>query len=117
MNGKEIAQEIKQKRQPEHQFIRWWRAEHDWVNYELVDNFLEKASEDEEMDGYELVDIEAVWQALKERVGDRVRREKRTQGEQIVWQRPDRPDQTCPFNAESVMTVLDVETRGNVIEE
>lgn len=116
MNGKQVVQEIKQQRQPEHEFIRWWRAEHDWVNYELIDHFLAEASEDDEISGYELVDIEAVWTAVKERVGDRVHREKHAQGEQIVWQRPYKPDQTCPFNAESVKTILDVETRGNVIE-
>ena len=116
MNGKQIVEEIQQKRSPDDQFIRWWRKETDFVDYELIDQFLQTAREDQEFEDYELIDLETAWQALKERVGDRVVRSKRTQGEQITWQRPGKPDQTCPFNAQSVMTILDVETRGNVIE-
>ncbi len=116
MNGKTIAGEIRRNRGEKDQFIRWWRKENDFVDYELIDRFLDNVSEDEEFGGYELIDTETMWENLKSRIPDRVKRERRKAGEMIFWGRPGKEDQTCPFSPESIMTIFDVETRGNVIE-
>jgi DNA-binding transcriptional regulator PaaX len=116
MNGQQIAEEIERTRRDEDHFIRWWRKENDFVDYELIDRFLDNAQEEDEFAGYELVDLETMWETLTQKVPDRVRREKSKGGEMIYWQRPGKEDQSCPFSPESIMTIFDVETRGNVIE-
>ncbi|MDO3376906.1 hypothetical protein [Geoalkalibacter halelectricus] len=116
MNGLQIAEEIKRTRTDQQHFIRWWRRENDFVDYQLIERFLETASEDDEFEGFELLDVESMWETLENKVDGRVQRDKRKAGEMIVWQRPGKEDQTCPFSPESIMTIFDVETRGNVIE-
>ncbi|KIH76476.1 hypothetical protein SAMN05660860_01575 [Geoalkalibacter ferrihydriticus] len=116
MNGLDIAQGIERTRTDKDKFIRWWRSENDFVDYDLIDRFLDNAREEDEFEGFELIDTETMWETLTSKVPDRVRREKHKDGELIVWERPGKEDQTCPFSAESIMTIFDVETRGNVIE-
>lgn len=116
MNGQQIVREIESRRRDSDQFIRWWRKENDFVDYELIDHFLDTVNEDEEYEDYELLDAEAMWANLKSRLADRVSREKRKTGEMIFWKRPGKQDQSCLFSPKSIMTIFDVETRGNVIE-
>lgn len=116
MNGRQIAEEIERGRRPQDQFIRWWRKENDFVDYELIDRFLDNAREEDTFAGYELIDTESMWKILFDRLEGRVKREKSKSGEMIYWTRPGKENQSCPWSAESIMTIFDVETRGNVIE-
>jgi len=116
MKAWEIAREVEKQRKEGDQFIRWWRHENDFVDYELIDRFLEKKDDSQLYDGFELTDTETMWKHLKEKVGDRIVREKHKQGDMIVWTRPDKGDECCHFNAETIMAIFDEETAGDVIE-
>jgi hypothetical protein len=116
MNAREIAQQIGQRRGDSDQFVRWWRKENDFVDYELIDRFLDELEEGQEIDGYELIDTETMWHHLKSRLGESVVREKHKAGEMIVWTRPGKGDECCRFSAEAIMAIFDEETGGNVIE-
>ena len=116
MTGQQIVEEIQSKRGPKDQFIRWWRHENDFVDYELIDRFEDNIEKGQEFDGYQLLDTESMWDLLQKRLPERVSRKKEGAGEMIYWKRPEKGDQTCPFSPESIMTIFDVETRGNVIE-
>ena len=117
MEGQEILAEVNRQRTRGHRFIKWWRREHDFLNYELLDDF--DARPDERikwLEGFELLNTEQMWDELQHRFPERVSRETRTKGEFLVWRRPGHDVQECPFTAENIMVVFDAETRGSVID-
>lgn len=115
MKGQEIYQQIAAARTPRDRFIRWWRKENDFVDYELLSDFLHRLQSNEEFAGFELLDTESMWQLLHRFAGDRVRREHRTQGDYIIWERTTgKVHETVQLNytAESIMHIFNEETRG-----
>ncbi|MFA5516052.1 MAG: hypothetical protein WDA20_07155 [Desulfuromonadales bacterium] len=117
MEEKEILTEVNRQRTPDHRFIKWWRREHDFLNFELLAEF--DAHREERikwLEGFELLDTEQMWQELQHRFPERVSREKRTKGEFLVWQRPGREPRECLFTPENIMTLFNAGTRGNVID-
>lgn len=120
MEPNQIIEQVGRMRSTDHRFIKWWQREHDYLHFELLDRFEERLRTEEEgikwLEGLELLDIEEMWEEVQRRFPDRVRREKRTlSGEVVIWNRPGKGEQTCPFTAESLMTIFDVETRGRVV--
>jgi hypothetical protein len=120
MEGREVLAQVNRQRTRGHQFIKWWRREHDFLNFELLDDFEAQMGEREErikwLEGFELLSTEQMWEELQSRFPERVSREKRTKGEFLVWRRPGRGVQECLFTPENIMVVFDAETRGNVID-
>lgn len=120
MEALHILEQVQQLRTPDHRFIKWWQREHDYLNYELLDRFDERIRSEEGinwLEGFELLDTEQMWEELHRRFPDRVQREKRTRaGDVLVWNRPGREEEVCPFTPESIMTIFDVETRGRVVD-
>ncbi len=117
MKGRDILKELKKTRDPSLGFIKWWRKENDFVDYELIENFLRDAREDQDFAGYELLTKEEMWRILKEVRPEGVELDKRRGEEVILWDRAGGKDaQVCPYTAASIMTIFDVETRGNVID-
>ena len=116
MTGREILKEIAERRTADHQFIRWWRKEEDWLDYDLIDRFVENANPNEAIDGYELVTMDEMWDNLLRSVPGRVQKAMKQGSDVLVWRKKSGEEQVCPFNAESVMAVFDVETRGQVVD-
>ncbi len=117
MEEKSIQDEIDRQRTPAHRFIKWWRREHDFLNFELLSEF--EAHRDERikwLEGFELLDTEQMWQELKHRFPQRVSREKRTRGEFLVWHRAGGEPRECLFTPENILSVFNAETRGDVID-
>jgi hypothetical protein len=120
MMGNEIRQEVMKRRNDSHEFIKWWRREHDFMYFELLDEFLEKLTDEQEFEGFDLLDMEEMWSHLHSLDPEHLARERRTRGgEVIVWERPDREEadriHTCPFTPKSLMAIFNAETRGMVI--
>ncbi len=120
MTGREILQELATQRTPEQHFIKWWRRENDFADYELIDNFIKDAKPDQEFAGYSLLSIDQMWDVLKNMLPDHVKREARTRaGDIIIWTREGKKGEAkvheCPYIPESLMTIFDVTTRGNPI--
>jgi len=122
MRGAEIIERIQRERTPDKQFIRWWRREEDWLDYDLIDRFLQNADPDEEIGGYSLVTMEEMWDQVLTLTGeDRLRREARDGSEMLIWRREQSSNKgekeyTCLYSPESLINILDVETRGNLID-
>jgi len=116
MKGREIVEEMTGRAKEAQCFIKWWRRENDFVDYELVEKFARDIQEDQEFAGYELLDVEQMWQVLHSQIGNRIRRETRTKGEFLVWDRKDGRTEECLFTPGSVMAIFDVETKGDVID-
>lgn len=118
MTGKELQNELRlidTSRQP---FIKWWRKENDFADIELVGEFLRNLDPTVEFGGYELLDMEQMWDLLKQQSPKTVSRDERRREEVILWDHPSRdgqPQQVCPFTAESLLTIFNVETKGNLI--
>ncbi len=119
MESRDIRHELDNRRGADHTFIKWWRREHDFVDFELLDRFEERLAKEEGikwLEGFQLLDTEQMWQELHNHFPDRVRRENRREGEVLVWNRPGKDEKVCRFTPENLMTIFDVETRGVVVD-
>ena len=120
MKASEIIMELRNNKVNERSFIKWWRKENDFVDYELVETFMATTQPNQEFAGYETLDLQGMWETLKSATPEHVTREKRGQREVIVWrhQSGDGTEKTeiCNFTPQNVLTIFDVETRGDVID-
>ncbi len=120
MNGREVVKKLSGLEAGERCFIKWWRRENDFVDYELVDSFIEHAGAEQEFAGYELLNLQQMWETLQSSTRGLVTREKRGQREVIVWTHREASGkdhtEVCNFTPQTVMAIFDVETRGNVLD-
>lgn len=122
MKGSEVVEKVRMERTQDKQFIKWWRREEDWLDYDLIDRFLQNASPDEEIGGYELVGMDDIWERVVNLTGtSRLHRESHGGTDVVVWKRKadsKEPEKvyTCIYAPDSLIKILDVETRGNLID-
>ena len=116
MIGNEILKQIKERRTDDQQFIKWWRKEEDFLDFDLIDSFIENIDLGEEIGGFDLVSMDEMWENLEKVTSSRVERTKQRGEDVIVWRRGSGEEQVCPYNAESMMTIFDVETHGDYID-
>ena len=116
MTGTDILRELEEMKSNKFKFIKWWRRENDFCDFELLDDFKKTVKGDQEFAGYDLLTTEEMWEELKSQAGDHVSLDKAHGRDVIRWERPEKPPQVCPFTADSIMTIFDAETKGNVID-
>ena len=119
MRGSELREAIKRRRNDQTHFIRWWRKENDFVDYELLEPFLRRLDDGLEFSGFELLDIGEMWQTLRRWVPDKVNHEQRIHKDVIVWKREQGSGfmtEELPFSAESIMHIFDRETGGDTVQ-
>jgi hypothetical protein len=113
MTRREIADRIATQRRVEHCFIKSWGPGHRFVDFDLIDRFLDRAGPDETFEGFELLDIEQMWQVLIDLDPDKLVRVKGEEGEMIewVWSESDGKEKKniYPFSPEGIMTIVDDE--------
>ena len=119
MTGHEIMKEMRQVNRHERCFIRWWRKENDFADYELLDTFLANLKETDEFTGFELLTMDEMWRELHRREPHRVMLEKHRGETMIRWtHRLDNgkvQEELFPFDAPSLMSVFDGETRDTTL--
>ena len=119
MRGSEILKELDQLPRSGKAFIRWWRPENDFADYELINDFRKRTDGTQEFGGYELLDVEEMWKRLENLDPRRISRQKRTKGEFILWKHDNREgklvEDTFSFSPEAVMAIYDKETDGNTL--
>lgn len=119
MTGHEVLKEMRVAGS-ERCFVKWWRKENDFVDYELVETFLANLEPDHQFGGFELLTMQEMWQELHRLVPNRVTVDRR-RGEPVIrWRHMAEEDGTMredifPYNALSMMTVFDGETRGDTL--
>lgn len=120
MTGREIAKQILETRKGEQYFIKWWRKENDFIDFELIDTFIKNARTEEEFTGYELLSMEQLWEIARSLDPDRLSRQTTEGQESIAWQqkRDDGTtvDRVCPFTPDSLISIVDVLTKGNYVD-
>ncbi len=119
MRAEEIIRDIRKGQEEGQSFIKWWRIENDFSDYELFDTFIQNARSSHEIAGYELLDLEQMWDVLTRWKPTGLKRVKTGWGEEIEWQKRAADGtlrlEVCPFTPESVMAIFDFETHGDVV--
>lgn len=115
MTGLEAVKAVKERRTEKDRFVRWWRKEEDFLDYDLIDRFEAESSGSEEIGGLDLLSMEDMWSVVKKVGGTRVNLVHDTGGDRIKWAHKDKED-VCSFTPENLLTILDAETRGNPVD-
>lgn len=118
MKEQEAAQRIRQMRTDRHQFVKWWRREEDFLDYELIDHFVGSVAENREIEGFQLLTMDEMWHELH-RIGAQVEKRSGPGGDKLEWVHKGRSGMrtmTCDYTPQSLLAIFDVETRGNPVD-
>ena len=119
MRGREILKTLDERRTDKHRFVRWWRKEEDFLDYDLIDRFVANSSENEEIGGIDLLTLDDMWEVVKRVGGTRIKLVHDRTGEKVEWVHKGeggmRAD-VCTYSPENLMTIFDVETHGNPVD-
>lgn len=115
----QIAEAIEQGQKEGKEFIKWWRKENDFADFELIDSYLQNSDAQADFENFELLDKDEMWEILKERCSGELYHRVATKSDTIEWQHADQEGvmQTyvCPYNAHSIMSIFDAETKGDTL--
>lgn len=113
MTRNEVIEKIATQRRAEHCFIKSWVAGHTFIDFDLIDRFIDKLNDKSAIEGFELLDLEQIWLALIDLDPDKLVRVKGAEGEVIEWLWRDSEGRekknVYPFTPEGIMTIIDDE--------
>lgn len=110
---------IEERRNENHHFVKWWRKEDDFLDYELIEGFIENAGSNKELEGIELLTMDDMWNELKRIAGARVKLMHDTTGDNVEWVykgKAGTKTQVCAYTPETLMSIFDVETKNNPVD-
>jgi len=120
MTGREIEKEIRAGRTSNQLFVKWWRKENDFIDCELVDTFLASVGSGDEFEGYELLTMDQMWEALKGFDPKGVSRGEKEGQEVIYWEQTladgTTKNRICPYTPDSLISIYDAVTKGNPVD-
>ncbi|HBA71012.1 MAG: hypothetical protein A2X82_06075 [Geobacteraceae bacterium GWC2_55_20] len=119
MRGREIISALDARRTDNHKFVKWWRKEEDFLDYDLIDRFIERSSASEEIGGLDLLTMEEMWNETERICGTQVKLVHDTSGDKIEWVHNGKAGTSkhvCAYTPESLMEIFDVETHGNPVD-
>jgi hypothetical protein len=124
MQGYELVREIEKERtaHADRIFIKWWRKEEDYIDFDLVSRFLENLNYASDISGFELIDQDAMWKAVESRAKGRVTKVQRNGGWMVLWSPSDKAEiegekcTECPYTPEMLLKILDAETNDNFVD-
>jgi len=115
MKGSEIIRNLRERSDVQNSFIKWWRRENDFADFELVEEFVKSNVGELEFAGYEVLSIEQMWELLLQQASDHVDLSQKGGEKLLVWRRKDGETVTRPYSAKTLMEIFDAETRGDVL--
>ena len=119
MRGREIIDTINKRRSEEHCFVKWWRKEEDFLDYDLIDRFMETIGGTVEIGGIDLLTMDDMWNEVKRIGGTRVTLLHDKNGDSVEWTHKGKTGlrtNVCAFIPETLMEIYDVETKGNPVD-
>jgi hypothetical protein len=124
MQGYELEKEIQKERNahPDRIFIKWWRKEEDYIDFDLVARFMETHDYSSEINGFDLIDQEEMWKTVESRAQGRLTKVQREGRWMLMWSPPkgaelDEVNCTeCPYTPDMLLKILDAETNGNYVD-
>lgn len=118
MRGSEIISALNARRSDSHRFVKWWRKEDDFHDYDLIDRFIDNTTSGEEIDGLELLTMDEMWNEIVRICGSQVKRVLEPSGDKVEWTHNGKAGESthvCAYTPETLMEIFDVETRGNPV--
>jgi hypothetical protein len=124
MQGYELVKKIEKEKEkhPKNVFIKWWRKEEDFIDFDLLARFLENLNYGADIGGFELIDQDEMWRTLEIRCKGRASRVQRDNGEYLLlWTPPEGAEveeklQEYPYTPESLLKILDIESDYNYVD-
>ncbi|MCM0080924.1 hypothetical protein L4X63_04910 [Geomonas sp. Red32] len=124
MQGYELAKSVRTERSkyPDKIFIKWWRNEEDWIDFDLVARFLDTVDFGTDISGFSLIDQEEMWQVIEERAKGRATRVDRGDGNYVILYSPPEKAEMVerlpeyPYTPETLVKILDAETDFNYVD-
>jgi len=119
MRGTEIIATLNDRRTSKHCFVKWWRKEEDFLDYDLIDRFIENTKGAEEIGGIDLLTLDDMWNEVRRVSGSRVTLLHGNQGDRVEWVHKGKTGvrtNVCAFTPETLMEIYDVETKGNAVD-
>jgi hypothetical protein len=121
MKGNELLEQIKAQKTENHFFVKWWRKEQDFLDFDLIERFVENVKKDEEFADFELLDMEQMWGYIQKIIPGKMSRFKLTRaekkGEEVIeWEKEPGKERIIPYNSQSLIDIFDMITKGDVID-
>lgn len=119
MRGREIVVALDERRSEDHRFVKWWRKETDFLDYDLIDRFVENTGGTMEIGGIDLLTMDDMWNEVKRVGGTRVTLLHDENGDKVRWVHEGKAGlrtNVCPYTPETLMEIFDVETKGNPVD-
>lgn len=119
MRGYDIITTLNDRRTDKHCFVKWWRKETDFLDYDLIDRFIENTKGTEEIGGVDLLTLDDMWNEVRRIGGSRVTLVHGTNGDSVEWTHRGKTGvhkNTCAYTPETLMQIYDVETKGNAVD-
>lgn len=119
MRGNEAIAALNKRRTEKDCFVKWWRKEEDFLDYDLIDRFVENTSGGEEIGGIDLLTMDDMWNEVRRVGGSRVTLLHGTNGDRVEWIHKGKTGvqkNVCAFTPETLMQIFDVETKGNAVD-
>lgn len=123
MQGYDLVKRIQKERtkNPNNIFIKWWRKEEDWIDFDLVSRFLETYDYGADIGGFSLIDEPEMWRTLQSRCKGKVSKVERD-GKWVLLYNPPKGAEIeeqvseFPYSPESMLKILDLETGNNYVD-
>lgn len=119
MKGYELKKELRGVKSGGYCFIKWWRKENDFADYELIDHFLEHLAPEHEFEGFQLLTMDKMWQELHMLDPDRIWMDTH-RGEKLLHWKHLGSDGTLRedvyrYSPRVLMALYDRETQGDTL--
>ena len=119
MRAHDIIKTLDERRAENYQFVKCWRKEEDFLDYDLIDRFLENTKGTEEFGGIDLLTMDDMWNEVRRIGGTRVKLLHDKNGDKVEWVHKGKTGlktNVCAFTPETLMEIFDVETKGNPVD-
>ena len=119
MRGQDIIKTLNERRTEDLCFVKCWRKEEDFLDYDLIDRFLENTKGTDEFGGIDLLTMDDMWKEVRRVSGSRVTLLHGADGDRVEWVHKGKNGvhkNTCAYTPETLMEIFDVETKGNPVD-
>ena len=119
MRAHDIIKTLEERRDANYRFVKCWRKEEDFLDYDLIDRFLENTKGTEEFGGIDLLTMDDMWNEVRRIGGTRVKLLHDKNGDKVEWVHKGKTGlktNVCAFTPETLMEIFDVETKGNPVD-
>jgi hypothetical protein len=123
VKGYELVRKIEEEKSafPDHIFIKWWRKEEDFIDFDLVARFLENLDYACDISGFDLIDKDEMWKTVASRTKGLEVKVQPNGSWILLWtdQAGTETEITCaecPYTPDTLLKILDAETKDNYVD-